>query len=138
MLSYHHHPHLLLQGRLAACLNSTGLTDQTLPMHYCAEYCQKYTAYIKYYCIGIRKYTAGRFLSSFKLWCNLFGILLTAGGTSGTILTVSSCHILISPPPLPQFYTSGASRICCCDCWELLLAVGYVGLLVCLFVCLVQ
>jgi hypothetical protein len=39
---------------------------------------------------------AGRRLSSFKLSCNLFGIIPAVNSTGGTVQVVCSCHILTS------------------------------------------
>ena len=51
------------------------------------------TACVKYYCFV---QGAGRRSSSFKLSCNLFGIIPVVNSTGGTVQAVCSCHILIS------------------------------------------
>ena len=52
-------------------------------------------------------YRAGWRLISFKLSCNLFGIIPAVNGTGGTVQAVCSCRILISSSV--KSYISGAS-----------------------------
>jgi len=102
--SHVHHPHALLHSSSAG----SPKTDQhfLFPVLSKTFYC---TPCVTYYCFV---QGAGRRLSSFKLSCNLFGIIPAVNSTGGTVQVVCSCHILISPSVQS---ISVASRWWCCE-----------------------
>jgi len=72
---HHHHPHSLLHSSFASSQNSTILTDQALLIHCCTTNYLTMRHVLRITGICIRTYGGGRKLRSFKLLCNLYGIL---------------------------------------------------------------
>jgi hypothetical protein len=87
LMSYlhHYHPLLLLHSSSADSQNSTGLTDQTLLICHPAKNFLTIRRVLSITGFYIRMYRQGRRLSSFKLLCNLFGIIPFVDTTSGII-----------------------------------------------------
>jgi len=79
----HHHPHFLLHISLADSQKSLGLTDQALLIHCSSKNFLTvwHVLSITPFCFGI--YRTWRRLISFKLPCNLLGILPIVDSTSG-------------------------------------------------------
>ena len=138
MLSYHHHhhhhhhPHLLLHVCLSGYLNSTGLTDQA-PVLNVVPNTVKNKLHILRITVSVFENTEQgeyRAVLNSGVTCLQYHALWTVLAALYRPFPVAI--FLLIPPPL-QVYTSGASRWCCCDCWELL---QLLGVLVCFFVCL--
>ena len=76
---------------------------------------------------SIRIYKAWRIFSSFKILCNLFGVIPVVNNPSGNVWAVFIFHILISSSFKPvvflasQWWCSGiVTAGCCYVCWECL------------------
>lgn len=85
---YHHHyyqPLLLLHSSSVDSQNSTGLTEQTRLICYSATDFLIIQRILSITAFFIRLYRQGRRLSSFKLLCDLFGIIPFVDSTSGII-----------------------------------------------------
>ena len=113
---YHYHPRFLLHNSLSGSQkNMVSLTK-----HYSFTVMLKLDcrACIKYYCFMLKSHWSGWRLSSFKLSCDLSGIVPAVDSSNGVTQTVSSCNVLIT---FSFMYTYGVSRWWCCEhcgCWE--------------------
>jgi hypothetical protein len=76
--------------------NSTFVTDQTPLIHRSANSCLTVRHMLSITAFFIRMYSAGRRLCSFKLSCNLFGIIPAVGSTCGVVEAVCSCSNVTS------------------------------------------
>ena len=78
----------VIKSRGLAGFQKVLVTDQALHIHHSPKNFRTI--------LYLNIYRAGRRLSSFKLSCNLFGIIPAVNSTGGTVQAVCSCHILIS------------------------------------------
>ena len=85
----------------------TGLSDQALLIHCSTKNVPtvQHVSSITAFCIRIHR--PGQSCNSFKLAHNLFEIIPIMDSTSGTVLVIFTCHVLISS--YFKSYTSGAS-----------------------------